>query len=597
MSYNPYPFEPRRHERQLVSIIREIGAEDRLDSRRLHRIVRRHPKERGGAFSKSEILRAFRFFRSSHAFADDEPSFALKVRMKPIRTRSGVAPVTVLTKPYPCPGECIFCPSDVRMPKSYLSREPGAQRAAQHRFDPYAQTLSRLVAFHHTGHEVDKVELIVLGGTWSSYPEPYQVWFVKRCFEAMNDFDAARASAEEIRRPPPGPIDFDELDEEVDGRTRKRTYNEVVTAFLRRRTDGHLTGVEETSSWEELFEAQRLNETAAARCVGLVLETRPDLVSEAEALRLRRLGATKVQIGVQSLSDDVLRRNRRGHDVETTRRALSLLRRTGFKLHVHWMPNLYGSDPRADVEDFKRLFDDPAVRPDELKLYPCSLIESAELMQRYEDGSWRPYGESELLQVLTACFLEVPAYCRLTRVIRDIPGDDIVDGNKLTNFRQIVERELERRGRSSRDIRAREIRNAAVDPDRLHLEQETYETATGREVFLQWLHSLAEPGSGDDRLVGFCRLALPAAPSFVAELGHAAIIREVHVYGTVVAIGDTGRGRAQHLGLGRRLVDEAARCAAAEGFERLAVISSVGTREYYRRLGFVEGELFQHRPL
>jgi elongator complex protein 3 len=593
MSRKRPPFEPYRHEPQLVPLIHDIVAEERLDSHKLHCLVRAHPKEGGGAFSKSEIIRAFRLFSGRYTFAQDEAAFVERIRMKPIRTGSGVAPVTVLTKPFPCPGKCIFCPSDVRMPKSYLTREPGAQRAAQHRFDPYAQTLSRLIAFHHTGHEVDKVELIILGGTWSFYPEPYQIWFVKRCFDAMNDFINIRPSVEDFAGPAPGAIKFDQLADEVDGRTLDRTYNQVVTAFLRAQMDGELTDEAEVASWEELVAAQHTNETTLARCVGLVVETRPDQVSPEEVLRIRRLGATKVQLGLQSLSDDVLEKNRRGHDVETSRQALGLLRRAGFKLHVHWMPNLYGSNPAADVKDFRRLFDDPAIRPDELKIYPCSLIESAELMQRYQDGSWQPYSEEELLGVLTDAFLQVEPYCRVTRMIRDIPGDEIVAGNRKTNFREVVERELERRGHRSRDIRAREIRGATIEADRLRLESLVYETSSGREIFLQWLHGEDQ----EERLVGFCRLALPSGPSFLPELGRAALLREVHVYGAVVALGKAGGSRAQHLGLGRKLIDEAARLATAEGYDELVVISSIGTREYYRRRGFVDGELYQHRSL
>ena len=583
-------------ERALLAIIQAIESSDELDARRLDRIVRQFPKPGGGAFSKSDIIRAYRTLADQHQF-QDERAFRAKVRMKPIRTASGVSPVTVLTKPFPCPGRCVFCPSDVRMPKSYLSREPGAQRAAQHRFDPYYQTLSRLYAFHNTGHDVDKVELIVLGGTWSFYPEPYQVWFVKRCFDAMNDFSERRATAEGHVQGPPPPVDFADLQEEVDGRTRERSYNQIVSGFLGEQLEGRLIDNSEEATWQDLQEAQKVNERAVARCVGLVLETRPDHLDDDEVVRLRRLGATKVQIGIQSLSDEILEANKRGHDVAATRRAIRRLRAAGFKLHVHWMPNLVGATPAGDIEDFKRLFDDPAIRPDELKVYPCSLIETAELMQFYENGSWQPYSGEELLEILTASLLEVPPYCRVTRVIRDIPGDDIVTGNKTTNFREVAERELAQRGQRSRDIRAREIRNHPVDPERLQLDRVEYETSTGKEFFLQWIQPPTDP-SDHERLVAFLRLALPREPVSIPEIADAAMIREVHVYGVVVSIGGgASDGRSQHLGLGRRLIDEAAEIARQHGFQNLAVISSVGTRDYYRRQGFVDQELYQHRSL
>ncbi|MCB1037339.1 MAG: tRNA uridine(34) 5-carboxymethylaminomethyl modification radical SAM/GNAT enzyme Elp3, partial [Acidobacteria bacterium] len=484
------------------------------------------------------------------------------------------------------PGKCIFCPSDVRMPKSYLASEPGAQRAASHAFDPYLQTYFRLRTYRNIGHRVDKVELIVLGGTWSFYPEAYQVWYIKRCFDALNDF-GRREDPELLQEA--DALDFSTLPEQLDGADLERSYNQVVTEFLRRAQDGQLDDPGEEARWEELFEAQRLNETREARCVGLVLETRPDHVSEAEVLRLRRLGATKVQIGFQSLSDEVLKLNRRGHDVAATRRAMELLRQVGFKIHAHWMPNLYGSDPSADLADFERIFEDPAFRPDELKIYPTSLVDTAELMAYYRDGRWRPYREDELLEVLVGCLERVPPFCRLTRIIRDIPSQDIVVGNKLTNFRQLAERALEARGGRCRDIRSREVRGRAVRPEELRLEAVEYDSPVSREVFLQFVTEA-------DEIAAFLRLSLPARPPLVEELAGAAIIREIHVYGAMAGIGQPSDGKAQHLGLGRLLVEKAVTRAAA-GFTRLAVISSVGTREYYRGLGFEDGELYQHRPI
>ena len=587
----PHHFEPQHHQAELLPIIEEIRELETLDAGTLHRLVRKYPKEGRAAFSKSEIIRGYRYFRAQRGWDDEEESaFVERVRMKPIRTQSGVAPVTVLTKPYPCPGKCIFCPSDVRMPKSYLSREPGAQRAAQHDFDPYGQTLGRLLAYYNTGHDPSKVELIILGGTWSFYPEAYQIWFIKRCFDAMNDYAGTRRREDVRPFDMKGAVSFEGLDTVVDGRAPGRTYNQVVRGYLTEQLEGALLDVSEQASWAELSDVQQHNETAAARCVGLVVETRPDHLSEEEVVRVRRLGCTKVQIGFQSLSDDVLAKNHRGHDVAATRRAMRLLRTAGFKLHAHWMPNLYGSDPDRDIEDFDRVFAEIDFRPDELKIYPTSLIESAELMRYYESGEWRPYTGEELLRVLSECLLRVPEYCRVTRVIRDIPGDDIHVGNKITNFREVVERELARTDRASRDIRAREIRGVTVDPEGLTLDRLEYETSIGREVFLQFV-------TKERKIVGFCRLALPAASAFITEIAASAMIREVHVYGVVVAMGDARQDRSQHLGLGKRLIAEAATIAAVAGFSDLAVISSVGTREYYRKLGFSDGELYQHRTL
>lgn len=583
--WQDYRFAPEEHERELLAIVRAIDKLPRVQN--LDRILRRHPKNGTALFSKSELIAGYRYLAGRYALESEPRVFLEKVRMKPVRSLSGVTPVTILTKPFPCPGTCIFCPNDVRMPKSYLANEPGAQRAGMHRFDPYEQTHSRLSALYWIGHPVDKVELIVLGGTWSFYPEPYQLWFLTRVFEALNDFGpgARRAGTG------PEPIDFDANEERIDGRGASVTdYNRAVSAFTRREDPNGSLGSHEVASWEELADAQRNNETAGARAVGLSLETRPDHVTEAEVVRLRKLGATKIQIGFQSLDDEVLALNARGHDVAQSRRATKLLRRAGFKIQGHWMANLYGSSPERDVSDFERLFADPDFRPDELKLYPCSLVESATLMAHYQAGRYRPYSESELLEILVECVIRTPPYCRLSRVIRDIPGEDILAGSRVTNFRAVAEAEMARRGLRSRDIRAREIRGEEIELDSLRFHVLRYRSSVGEEAFLQFV-------DGDHRLAAFARLCLPAEREcpFLEELSGAALLREVHVYGSAVGIGAREDGKAQHAGLGRKLIDQASLEARKQGFSRLAVISSVGTREYYRRLGFTDGAWYQHR--
>lgn len=604
MTPSRYQFLPERYEPELTAIIGELIDQPELDPKILARVLKKHPKDGRQIFSKSEIIRGFRHLERKNGWLLRDPRFVERLRTKPVRTESGVAPVTVLTKPFPCPGECIFCPNDVRMPKSYLSMEPGAQRAAQHAFDPYRQTLNRLRALDNNGHRIDKVELIILGGTWSFYPEPYQIWFIKRCFDAMNDFFLG--SKEDLLRtrsdsaPDPAALDFKNLDCTIDGRRLEATYNQIVSGYLKVHQEGRLTSSAEESSWAELEAAHRSNEDSECRCVGLAVETRPDHVTEGELLRMRRLGVTKVQIGFQSLTDEVLAKNRRGHDVAATRRAMRLLRLGGFKVHAHWMPNLYGSTPERDVADFERLFGDPDFRPDELKIYPCSLIESAELMTHYESGAWRPYGREELVSLIVECMRRVPRYCRLTRIIRDIPSHDILAGNKLSNLREVAEREAQKRGVVSKDIRAREIRGGAFDPAELVMKETAYETGAGREIFVELTttsSASSSSSSSSDRLVGFLRLSLPDGPAFAEEIRASAMIREVHVYGRLAAIGEHDGRKAQHLGLGRRLVERAAVLAREGGYGDLAVISSVGTRAYYRELGFGGGGLYQHRGL
>ncbi len=601
------PLDLEQQRAPLTRLLQAIIAQPQADQDAIQRLVRAEAKRAGRQFSRDELIQAYRAFAGQDGLPPFDEVVIERLRLKPVRTSSGVTPVTVLTKPFPCPGECIFCPNDVRMPKSYLSDEPGAQRAEQNSFDPYLQTYSRLTTYYATGHPTDKIEVIILGGTWSFYPESYQIWFVRRIFDALHDFGAGVDRTAEVeaalREASQLHPERNKTDARIDGARFERTYNQVVQSVYkdemrrsRELADEVAAGlrprspIDEYATWDELEAAQRDNESAACRCVGLVIETRPDHISPEEVLRIRRLGCTKVQIGFQSLNDEVLRKNRRGHTVAATRRAVSLLRRMGFKIHAHWMPNLYGSTPELDIEDYRRMFRDPDFCPDELKVYPCSLIESAELMRCHQAGEWRPYTHDELLHVLVECFKATPEYCRLTRVIRDIPSTDIVTGNKLTNFRQIVDDELRRRGERCMDIRAREVRLAAVDPTALRLDELSYRTSVGEERFLQFI-------TAERQIAGFLRLLLPVTPPLTDELEGAAIIREVHVYGQALDLGESGGGRAQHIGLGTRLIERAAAIAQAQGCRRLAVISAVGTRGYYRKRGFADGALYQVRAL
>lgn len=570
------------------TLVADIIADPKLSDEQLYNILKKYPKPDGALLTKTEIAINLKDYKKEGSLLLDASLEAVlnkNIRMKAVRTISGVTPVTVLTKPYPCPGKCIFCPNDVRMPKSYLSDEPGAQRAERNKFDPYFQTFNRLLAFKNMGHSTDKIELLVLGGTWSFYPETYQIWFIKRCFDALNDFENyVESSMLEVTSEMP----YLETElEDVDGATMAKTYNRVISQALVPKLKEAQT---ETSTWEELFLAHATNEHAKTKCIGLVIETRPDEIDLKEVIRMRKLGATRVQIGVQSLNDDVLVLNKRGHDVAKTQEAFKLLRSAGFKILAHWMPNLYGSTPELDILDFQKLFDNPAFRPDELKVYPCSLIESAELMKFYKEGLWKPYSEAELLEVLLAVFKKTPNYCRLTRVIRDIPSPDIVVGNKKTNFRQLVEATAIERSIKMQDIRAREIRDQITDPKGLKIQITSYDTLATTENFIEFV-------TKDNQIVGFLRLSLPSNESIMADLGKSAVIREVHVYGKSLDIGKTDVESSQHIGLGKALIKKACDISNAHGYKSLGVISSIGTRAYYAKLGFKQNGLYQIKNL
>ena len=343
---------------------------------------------------------------------------------------------------------------------------------------------------------------------------------------------------------------------------------------------------------------------AAHRNVGLVVETRPDWITPEEIRHLRRLGVTKVQIGVQSLDDEILSLNQRGHDVDSVRQALGLLRTAGFKLHLHWMPNLYGATPDRDRADFARFFSDPAIRPDELKIYPCSLIADTLLYDYYQQGLYQPYTEDELVQLLADVKPTIPPYTRINRLFRDIPAHHIEAGVRMSNLRQVVHEELARRGQRCGCIRCREIRRRDVQPEHLTLQVYRYATDLTDEYFLQFVTNerYSEPGL----IAGFLRLSLPvhlpAGPkagsrAFLEEIADSALIREVHVYGPALSIGDEKPGAAQHVGLGTQLLDAAQRIGREAGFQRLSVIAATGTRAYYAGRGFTQGELYMHKEI
>ena len=425
------------------------------------------------------------------------------------------------------------------MPKSYLSEEPGAKRGLENDFDPYLQVYNRIAALKAVGHTTDKIELLILGGSFSAYPKDYQEWFVRRCFEAMNGVN------------PDDDPDF-----------------------------------------ESLTEAQARNVNANHRNVGLVIETRPDLVDH-EALRwYRYLGVTKVQMGAQSLDDRILKLNRRGHSAQDTLDAVALLRSGGFKVVLHWMPNLYGATSESDHDDFMRLWGEGNYCPDELKIYPCQLLEHTELYDLWKEGKYQPYSEETLLNLIADLKTHVPRYCRINRIIRDIPSTYVVAGNKNSSLRQDIQREMQRRGTQCECVRCREVRSAKVTSEEVALHDLVYHPADAEEHFLSY-------DTPDDQLAGFLRLSLPedTQKSGIFDLQGAAIIREVHVYGLSLEVGEERPGIAQHSGLGTRLIEEAERIARSKGFTFMAVIAAVGTREYYAGRGFEMGEMYMVKKI
>ena len=601
-------------ESALLDILALLKAGKNVDETVVERVCRRANRGRtGGRRLSKRMLLPFYLrvreddpdrWRTWEVTPELERALLRALQMKPRRTASGVATVTVLTKPWPCSGTCIYCPSDLRMPKSYLHDEPACQRAERNYFDPYLQVTSRIRALDQMGHPTDKIELIVLGGTWDDYPRDYRVWFVKELFRALNDGAAAEDEARKVRgfyrscgidgRPEACASRVERLQRAVDaGRTE---LSGALEELYGKDSPWEAVSRLQTAGLDELAREHARGERASRRVVGLSVETRPDAVT-CESLRFaRRLGCTKLQMGVQSLNPDVVARNGRPTEPAVLERAFRLQRLFGFKIQVHAMVNLLGSSPERDRADFARLVGDRRFMPDEVKLYPCSLVAGTELQRRYEDGSWQPYLDDVLLDVLACDLAATPCFTRISRMIRDISSTDIVAGNKTTNLRQLVEREVDERGVDVQEMRYREVATDEVSVSELRLQVVPYRTSCTDELFCQWV-------TDQGRIAGFLRLSLPDAHAVTdgrqgrlpVGLG-GAMIREVHVYGRAEQLHVSGDG-TQHLGLGRRLVETACAIARTCGYTHLNVISSVGTRAYYRRLGFEDGELYQRRAL
>ena len=441
---------------------------------------------------------------------------------KPTRTLSGVAVIAAMTSPARCPhGTCVPCPGGISCtsPQSYTGREPAALRAAQHHFDPYEQTAARLAQLYEIGHSLDKCELIIMGGTITSRPLGYQHWFIKRCLQAMNDFPSASAGS------------------------RK---------------------------WQSFADVAAANEAALARNIGTTFETRPDWCGPRDIENMLLLGATKVELGVQSTRDDLLRAMSRGHTVEDSVRANRALREAGLKVGFHMMPGLPGSSPDLDLEVFRELFSDSRFRPDYLKIYPTLVVEGTELFRRYQRGEYIPLSDGDAALLVSRIKAMLPGYVRLQRVQRDIPAHLIVAGVKKSNLRQLARQDLLSHGGRCRCIRCREAGLRGIVEVDVSLKREVYDACGGEEHFLSF-------EGEDDTLVGFLRLRLGP--------GSCARVRELHVYGPMVPIG-TRKDGWQHRGYGARLVETAENLAAEKGYDRLEITSGIGARGYYRRLGY-----------
>jgi len=446
---------------------------------------------------------------------------------KPTKTISGVTPLAVMLPPRKCShGTCLYCPS-LNAPQSYTPDSPAVLRASQLKYNPCAQVINRLNSFRYMNHPTDKIELIIMGGTFLSYPEKFQYEFIKSCYDALNNKPS-----------------------------------------------------------RDLQEAKRINEHAKHRCVALCIETRPDTCSEKEIRRMLEFGATRCELGVQIIDDKIYKKINRCHSVSDVVSATKRLKDAGFKVGYHIMPGLPGSNPKKDLKLFRKLFSDEQFKPDQIKIYPCQVLPGSGLAKIYKEGKYLPYSLEELVPLLIKMKLSVPNYCRIMRIMREIPPKYMIAGTKRIDLRKVLNEELKKGNKRCNCIRCREIGIAVRDKreidNKLMFKKYEYPASQGREIFLEFVNK-------DNIIFGLCR--------FRINKDKTAFVRELHVYGPQIELGMKDKEKFQHKGLGQRLMKEAEKIAKSEKCSQIKVISGVGVREYYRKLGYSFSEPYMVKNL
>lgn len=532
-----------------------------------------------------------------HSTPDEVQKYRKQLQTKPNRSLSGVAPVAIMTSPWNCPhGTCTMCPGGIKspygdVPQSYTGKEPSTMRGIRANYDPYLMVFNRLEQYIVTGHNADKVDLIIMGGTFTARPRKYQEEFVAYAFKAMNDFSELFFTGEH------GEIDlekfktFFELPGEVGNDERTKKIHEKLFSI---------------KGEYDLKKEQLRNENTTIRCIGMTIETKPDWAMLKEGNRMLEQGCTRVELGIQGVDDEQLDAIFRGHSVQDNIESIRILKDLGFKLNYHMMiglPTLAGFkeekyrhgivkkqpipgpkiSKEQDIENLKELFSNPDYGPDMLKIYPCMVMPGTELLDDFKAGRFAPVETKEAAEIIAQTMPYIEPYCRLMRVQRDIPTYQTTAGVDKTNLRQYVDAVMKEKNLISRDIRARESgRKALTQTPKVELLIQEYPASQGTEFFISY------EDTANDVLYGFVRLRFPSQQLREEITPTTAIIRELHVYGSAVALGHhDDKTSSQHKGFGKKLLAKAESIAKERGYDDMIVISGIGVREYYRNLGYV----------
>ena len=491
---------------------------------------------------------------------EEKETVSAILKKKPTRTMSGVAIVAVMCHPHKCPhGRCFYCPESDIAPPSYTGEEPAALRGRMYEFHPYIQCFNRLKQLKKIGHPIDKVELIIMGGTFPSRDLCYQEWFVSQCLKAMTDFGLI------IENKPTNyeyNLDYDEIRGFEKGVLKTYPPNDYVL----------------------INDVQSANENSKVRCVGMTFETRPDYCKKDHINRMLDFGVTRVELGVQTLSDDLYKKIKRGHTISDVIEANQLLRDSAIKVAMHMMPGLF-SDEKNDLKMFKQLFSDDNFKPDMLKIYPCLVTKGSELYDLWADGKYSPYTDEEAVELIVKVKEILPKWVRTMRIQRDIPSTLIEAGVKKSNLGELVYNKLDEKHINCQCIRCREIGHKKTSKeyslDDFELFRETYNACGGKE------HFLSIEDVNEESIAGFLRLRFPSKNHFRPEItDETSLVRELHVYGNMIKIGDKNPKIGQHTGFGEKLLKEAEKLSIDNGYDQVAIISGIGSRNYYRKFGY-----------
>ena len=494
------------------------------------------------------------------ANTDEKEIVSEILKKKPTRTMSGVAIVAVMCHPHKCPhGRCLYCPESDIAPPSYTGEEPAALRGRMYEYHPYVQCFNRLKQLKKIGHDIDKVELIIMGGTFPSRDLSYQEWFVSQCIKAMCDFGL-------IMENKPNNHEFNLDLEEI-----RLFERDVLKSYP-------------PNDYVLIENVQKVNENSKVRCVGLTFETRPDWCKKEHINRMLDFGVTRVELGVQTLSDEIYKKIKRGHSINDVIEANQLLRDSAIKVAMHMMPGLF-SNQKQDLKMFKELFNNDNFKPDMLKIYPCLVTKGSELYDLWQSGEYEPYNDYEAVELISNVKKILPKWVRTMRIQRDIPSTLIEAGVKKSNLGELVYNNLEKNHVNCQCIRCREIGHKKTSKqynlDEFRLYNENYNACNGKEYFLS-IEDINE-----ESIAGFLRLRLPSKDHFRKEItDNTALIRELHVYGNLIKIGSKNSKIGQHTGFGEKLLKEAENIAIDNSKTEMAIISGIGSRNYYRKFGY-----------